>query len=151
MSHLQFPTLLTHPRIPWDCAIWNPQHHDDSCLSLCRQQRQPFRHGFGAKALRVVNAVCPPRCRQPSHNSPVEDYFCWLVVVLAHICQRCYFSHPVMPCTTSLHLREEFCVTGVLGAGHLSGIVLKLQPKGSIAVALVTAPLIPSQKAEVGF
>lgn len=138
MSHLQFPTLLTHPRILWDCAIWHPQHHHDSCLSLCRQQRQPLRHGFGAEALRVVNAVCPPRCRQPSHNSPAEDYFCWLVVMLAHICQRCHFSQPVVPHTTSLRLWEEFCVTGVRGKGHLSGIVLKVQPKVSVAVALVS-------------
>lgn len=41
--------------------------------------------------LQVVNAVCPPRC----HNFPAVDHL-WLVVMLAHICRRCHYCHPVM-------------------------------------------------------
>lgn len=96
----------------WDCAIWQPQRHDDSCLT----DTTPFRHRLGAEVLRVVNPLRPPRCRRPSHISPVEDYFCWLVVMLAHICQSRRYSHPLMSCTHSLRLCEGFCVT-VFGGG----------------------------------
>lgn len=36
MSHLQFPMLLTRPRILWKHAIWLPQQRRDSRLGPCR-------------------------------------------------------------------------------------------------------------------
>lgn len=36
MSHLQFPMLLTRPRILWKRAIWLPQQRHDSRLGPCR-------------------------------------------------------------------------------------------------------------------
>lgn len=71
-------------------------------------------------------------------NSPVENHFFWLVVTLSHICQCRHFSHPIVPRTTSLGVLRHRCS----GEGHLSGRVLKVQPKVSFAVALVRAQVI---------
>lgn len=125
MSHLQFPTLLTHPRIPWDCAIWHPQHHHDSRLSLCRQ-RQPLRHGFRAGTLWVANAVCPPRCRQPSHNSPGWGLF---LLTCCDVGPHLSALSLQSPCSAAHSFITP--LSGLLrhrcsGEGHLSGIVLRV-------------------------
>ena len=141
MSHLQFPKLLTHPRMLWDFAIWHPQHHHDSSLSVCRQQTRPPCHGFRAKALRVVNLVCPPRCRQPSHNSPADYFLSTCCDVGPHLSALSlqspwYAKHNfITPLRGGLHHRCS-------GEGHLSGVVLKVLPKVSVAVSPVRARVI---------
>lgn len=60
MPHFQSPTLLTSPRILFDCAIWHLQHQHD-CYH-CRKQRQPLcrvlgRHIVGLLMLSVPQDV----------------------------------------------------------------------------------------------
>lgn len=136
MSHLQFPKLLTRPRI-LRLRHLAPTHHDSSTYSQCRQQAL-----CRAEALHV----CKMLPVHPDVGNPLESPS-WGVVWLTRV--------DAGPHLTALSLQSPCYVTHKLitplwmvlrhkcsGEAHLSGIVLKVQPKVNITVALVSNWLI---------